>query len=70
MMCAGVRCTRCDMQAAVGETAKSQPDFINKLKIVEEELDEGLLFLELYHEFKQYKKTEDESNSFWGMKSY
>lgn len=27
--------------------AKSKPDFINKLKIVEEELDESLFFLEL-----------------------
>lgn len=31
--------------------AKSKPDFINKLKIVEEELDESLFFLELLHEF-------------------
>jgi four helix bundle protein len=31
--------------------AKSKPDFINKLKIVEEELDESLFFLELLLEF-------------------
>jgi four helix bundle protein len=31
--------------------AKSRPDFINKLKIVEEELDESLLFLELLLHF-------------------
>jgi four helix bundle protein len=31
--------------------AKSKPDFINKLKIVEEELDESLFFLELLKEF-------------------
>ena len=31
--------------------AKSLPDFINKLKIVEEELDESLFFLELLAEF-------------------
>lgn len=31
--------------------AKSKPDFINKLKIVEEELDESLFFLELLEVF-------------------
>ena len=31
--------------------AKSKPDFINKLKIVEEELDESLFYLELIVEF-------------------
>jgi four helix bundle protein len=36
--------------------AKSRPDFINKLKIVEEELDESLLFLELLHEFNHTKR--------------
>ncbi|MGZ5134407.1 MAG: four helix bundle protein [Flavitalea sp.] len=36
--------------------AKSQGDFVNKLKIVEEELDESLLFLELLHEFNQNKR--------------
>lgn len=30
--------------------AKSKADFINKFKIVEEELDESLFFLELFHE--------------------
>lgn len=38
--------------------AKSKPDFINKLKIVEEELDESLFFLELLNEFN--KKLENE----------
>ena len=33
--------------------AKSKPDFINKLKIVEEELDESLFFLELLSEFNK-----------------
>ncbi len=31
--------------------AKSKADFINKLKIVEEEADKSLLFLELLYEF-------------------
>jgi four helix bundle protein len=30
---------------------KSMPDFINKLKIVEEELDESMYFFELLHHF-------------------
>ena len=38
--------------------AKSRPDFINKLKIVEEELDETLFFLELLSEFNTHFKTE------------
>lgn len=33
--------------------AKSKPDFINKLKIVEEELDESLFFLELLEVFNE-----------------
>jgi len=33
--------------------AKSKADFINKLKIVEEELDESLFFLELLLEFNK-----------------
>jgi four helix bundle protein len=36
--------------------AKSKADFINKLKIVEEELDETLFFLELFLEFNSNKK--------------
>lgn len=36
--------------------AKSNADFINKLKIVEEELDESLFFLELLVEFNPDKK--------------
>ena len=31
--------------------AKSDPDFLNKLKIVEEEIDESIYFLELIKEF-------------------
>ena len=38
--------------------AKSKPDFINKLKIVEEELDESLFFLELLQEFNMDFETE------------
>src|SRR4030095_1242365 len=38
--------------------AKSKPDFINKLKIVEEELDESLFFLELLYEFNSSLKIE------------
>jgi four helix bundle protein len=38
--------------------AKSKPDFINKLKIVEEELDESLFFLELLLEFNEPLKKE------------
>ncbi len=38
--------------------AKSKPDFINKLKIVEEELDESLFFLELLQEFNVEFETE------------
>ncbi|WP_207535763.1 four helix bundle protein [Desertivirga arenae] len=37
--------------------AKSKADFINKLKIVEEELDESMFFLELLVEFNQDQKT-------------
>lgn len=38
--------------------AKSNADFINKLKIVEEELDESLFFLELLEVFNQPQKRE------------
>ncbi len=38
--------------------AKSKPDFINKLRIVEEELDESMYFFELLAEFNQEFKTE------------
>ena len=38
--------------------AKSKADFINKLKIVEEELDESLFFLELLEVFNEQLKTE------------
>ena len=38
--------------------AKSNADFINKLKIVEEELDESLFFLELLEVFNQSEKEE------------
>lgn len=40
--------------------AKSKADFINKLKIVEEELDESMLFLELLKEFNANRKSEIE----------
>lgn len=36
--------------------AKSKADFVNKLKIVEEELDESLFFLELLFEFNSKEK--------------
>ena len=38
--------------------ARSNADFINKLKIVEEELDESLFFLELLEFFNQFVKEE------------
>lgn len=37
---------------------KSPADFINKLKIVEEELDESVFFLEMLEEFNSGKTTE------------
>lgn len=37
--------------------AKSTADFLNKLKIVEEELDETMFFLELLEEFNSEKKS-------------
>ncbi|WP_293297700.1 four helix bundle protein [Pedobacter sp. UBA4863] len=36
--------------------AKSTADFVNKLKIVEEELDEAMFFLELLEEFNPNEK--------------
>ena len=38
--------------------AKSKPDFINKMRIVEEEADESLYFLELLAEFNPDRKTD------------
>jgi four helix bundle protein len=38
--------------------AKSAPDFLNKLKIVEEECDESIYFLELLREFNSALITE------------
>ena len=38
--------------------AKSNADFINKFKIVEEELDESLFFLELLVEFNKLKREQ------------
>ena len=38
--------------------AKSTADFINKLKIVEEELDESLFFFEMINEFNHNLKQE------------
>lgn len=43
--------------------AKSKPDFINKLKIVEEEADESIFFLELLLEFN--KPFESEINELY-----
>jgi len=37
---------------------KSSPDFINKLKIVEEELDESIYFLELLQHFNENFKNQ------------
>src|SRR5436190_15762159 len=37
---------------------KSTPDFINKLKMVEEELDESMFFYELLAEFNPSLKTD------------
>lgn len=42
--------------------AKSTADFLNKLKIVEEELDETMFFLELLDEFNPDLKVEIEKN--------
>ena len=46
---------RCSGSSAANYRAacrgKSTPDFINKLKMVEEELDEPVFFLELLHHF-------------------
>ncbi|MER3465095.1 MAG: four helix bundle protein [Chitinophagaceae bacterium] len=38
--------------------AKSKPDFINKMRIVEEEADETMYFLELIYEFHPDKKEQ------------
>jgi four helix bundle protein len=38
--------------------ARSKPDFINKLRIVEEEADESLFFLELIYEFHPERKQQ------------
>ena|ERR1700741_595198 len=38
--------------------AKSKPDFVNKLRIVEEELDETMFFYEMLAEFNQDSKVE------------
>ena len=38
--------------------AKSKPDFINKMRIVEEEADESLYFFELLAEFYKNRKAE------------
>lgn len=42
--------------------AKSTADFLNKLKIVEEELDETMFFLELLEEFNPDLKLEIQQN--------
>lgn len=41
--------------------AKSTADFVYKLKIVEEELDETMFFLELIEEFNPEKQTQTQS---------
>ena len=47
-----VRCSfSVDANYRVARRAKSDADFINKLKIVEEECDESVYFLELLREF-------------------
>lgn len=43
------------------QRAKSAADFINKLKIVEEELDESIYFFELLIEFNSIKEIEIKS---------
>ena len=40
------------------QRAKSKADFINKLKIVEEELDESVFWLEMFEEVLPIKKQE------------
>ena len=40
--------------------AKSKADFINKMRIVDEEVDESMYFLELILEFTSTKKSEIE----------
>jgi four helix bundle protein len=42
--------------------AKSTADFLNKLKIVEEELDESMFFLELLEEFNPEIKPKTREN--------
>lgn len=42
--------------------AKSTADFLNKLKIVEEEIDESMFFLELIEEFNPLLKQEAQKN--------
>lgn len=42
--------------------AKSTADFLNKLKIVEEELDESMFFLELLAEFNPEQETVIQQN--------
>lgn len=53
---------RCSSSAGVNYrtaySAKSNADFINKLKIVEEEADEGLCFLELFSEVSDIEQNE------------
>ncbi len=62
---------RCSSSSAANYRAacrgKSTPDFINKLKIVEEELDESIFFLELLDNFntgheETFKKNIREGN--------
>lgn len=41
--------------------AKSKPDFINKMRIVEEEADESMYFLELLNEFYAEREKDIET---------
>ena len=53
---------RCSSSSAANYRAacrgKSKADFINKLRIVEEELDETMFFFEMLAEFNEGKKEE------------
>lgn len=57
---------RCSSSASANYRAacrgKSKPDFVNKLRIVEEELDETMHFYELLAEFNEDFKTELRDN--------
>lgn len=58
----GGQLVRCSSSSAANYRAalraKSTADFLNKLKIVEEELDESIFFLEMILEFNPNEKAE------------